>query len=120
MDAQNCETGILFLDELPEYRRDVLEALRQPLRRNGFNLDVHIDSIEERPGDPAEITANFRRRAPALLRPAAQISTWTRIHRGNQHKSRRIGCLRVHARDRHKSVLQRLAQRFEDVAPVFR
>ena len=31
MDAQNCETGVLFLDELPEYSRTALEALRQPL-----------------------------------------------------------------------------------------
>ena len=29
MDAQNCETGALFLDELPEFQRPTLEALRQ-------------------------------------------------------------------------------------------
>ena len=48
MDAQNCETGVLFLDELPEYNRAALEAMRQPLE-DGFVSVVRIHAQAQYP-----------------------------------------------------------------------
>jgi magnesium chelatase family protein len=44
--------GILFLDELPEFRRDLLEALRQPLE-SGF---VQVTRVKESLKFPAKFT----------------------------------------------------------------
>lgn len=44
----------------------------------------------------------------------------TGVHGADQHESRRIGGLGADAGDGHEAVLQRLAQRFQHVAAVFR
>jgi len=42
--------GVLFLDELPEYRRDVLEALRQPLE-DGFVTIARVQAQSTYPAN---------------------------------------------------------------------
>ena len=37
--------GVLFLDELPEFRRDILEALREPLEQGRVMLNRHRQSV---------------------------------------------------------------------------
>ena len=40
--------GVLYLDELPEFRRDVLEALRQPLESARLRV-VRVHGVAEFP-----------------------------------------------------------------------
>lgn len=37
--------GVLFLDEIPEYPRSTLEALRQPLEDSGYLLVARTDAL---------------------------------------------------------------------------
>ena len=42
-EVSKADRGILYLDELPEYRRDVLEALRQPME-DGFVTITRVNA----------------------------------------------------------------------------
>lgn len=49
-EISKAHNGVLFLDELPEYRRDVLEALRQPME-DGF---VNVTRVNAQSTYPSE------------------------------------------------------------------
>ena len=49
-EISKAHNGVLFLDELPEYRRDVLEALRQPME-DGF---VTVTRVQAQSTYPSE------------------------------------------------------------------
>ena len=51
-----------------------LGRVRELLGRNGFDLDMHVDSVQQRPRDAAQIPPDLRGRAAALLRAAAEIA----------------------------------------------
>jgi magnesium chelatase family protein len=42
---QRCHNRVLFLDELPEFRRNVLEVMRQPLEDGNITVSRALGSI---------------------------------------------------------------------------
>ncbi|MGJ4848794.1 YifB family Mg chelatase-like AAA ATPase [Bacillota bacterium Meth-B3] len=49
-EISKAHQGVLFLDELPEYRRDVLEALRQPME-DGFVTVTRVNAQMRYPSE---------------------------------------------------------------------
>jgi magnesium chelatase family protein len=52
-DVSLAHHGVLFLDELPEFRRHVLKALRQPLEDGVVTISRMSLCLTAHPSDPA-------------------------------------------------------------------
>src|SRR5262249_6375641 len=77
---------------------------------------MHIEPIEERPGESCEVGAARLRRAPAPARRMAQVAARAAVRRADQERTRREPRAAARSRDAHATVFERLPQRFEDVA----
>ena len=84
------------------------------------DLELHVDSVQQRPGDAPQIARDFLLGAAAGLCRAAVIAAGARVHRRDEHRPRGVFRLRADADDADKAVLQRLAQRLQRAAVVLR
>ena len=88
----------------------------QAVEADGRHLDVQVDAVEQRAGNPAKIPRNGAVRAGAGARRVAVVPAGARIHGGDQHEPAGEGDRAVDARDGHGAVLQRLAQHLHGAA----
>src|SRR5688572_8976869 len=84
---------------------------------HGGNFDMHIDAVEKRTGNFAEIILNFARRAAGF---AGHFSGWCGIHRGDEEEFGGKGHGTGGARNGDAAFFEGLPKGFEDVTFEFR
>ncbi len=76
---------------------------------------MNVNAVEERPRYFRNVALDHRRGAVAIARGIAEIAARAGIHGGSQHEPRwkrhRGGC----ARNRHRAILERLPEHFQDI-----
>jgi len=79
-----------------------------------------VDPVEHRAGETAAIALDGVRKARALGGRVARVAARAGVHRGDQDEPRRVGRGAARSGDRDLAFLERLAQRFQDLALVLR
>ena len=97
--------------------RGFVPQIAVPHRRS---LHMQIDPVEQRTGDALAIALDLDRAAATFPPRVAQVSTRTRVHRGDQHEFSRKRQSACGARDRHLSVFNWLSHYLESGAFEFR
>lgn len=97
-----------------------LYFVRELFLRHGWHLDLEVDSVEQRSGNPAAVTRHVVRRATAAAIGVPQVAAWARIHRCHQLKLRGEFRLARRARNADAPRFERLAQHLEHLAVEFR
>ena len=64
--------------------------------RYGWHLDLEINLVKQRPGNPAPIARNLVGRATTAPIGVAEITAWAGVHRRHQLKLRGELCLERH------------------------
>src|SRR5690606_6937857 len=83
------------------------------------HLQLEIDAIEQRPGNPPAVTCYLVGRAPAVAVGVAGMSAWAGIHGRYELEARRKFGLAGGSRNRDLPRFDRLAQDLEDAAVEF-
>src|SRR6188508_1985421 len=92
----------------------------QYLRWEARHIDVQVDAIEQRPGDPAAVSADAFAGAPAERLWIAEMTAGARIHRRDQLEACWKLCLSRRSRNGDQPRFERLAERLERAAAEFR
>jgi len=77
------------------------------------HIDMHVDPVQERPGETAAIALHLERAAGAGADPITQKSACTGIHGGHQHETGREVEAGGGPGNGHRAVLEGLAQHLE-------
>src|SRR6266545_6701349 len=88
----------------------------QLLERHRRHFDMQIDAVEERTTYPTHVTLDLRWSALARPLSIAEVTTWARIHRGDENEAGGEGAARQGARDGDLALFQRLPHHLQALA----
>ena len=119
--AENVQAVIALLLELTRFQHScpnggavlLLPGIFDFFHGNGIHFDLHVDAVQQRPADLAQIALDLRRRAGTGLLFAAVKPAGAGIHARHQHTAAQVSALPADPGNGDEAILQRLAQCFQ-------